>query len=242
MATAAVLIIGNEILSGKFRDENSPWLATRLRQLGVDLVRIETIPDEVDIIADAVRRLRACADWVFTSGGVGPTHDDVTIEGVAAGLGVDVVHHPDLDRVLKEKMGARYTPAAARMALVPEGAGLWWDGPFGFPQVHAQCVVIFPGVPALLRTKFDSIAHRLKGEVMLHRRLCTTRGESDIADALRALQGHFPQVQVGSYPRFEERPWTVIVTLDSRDADALDRCHAALHDILAPELVEMSTE
>lgn len=230
--TAAVLVIGNEILSGKFQDENSPWLARRLRELGVDLVRIETIPDEVEVIADAIRRLRAVADWVLTSGGVGPTHDDVTIAGVARGLGVEVVESPELAAVLREKMGPRYTPAAARMAAVPAGAELWWEGPIAFPQVVVQGVLIFPGVPALLQRKFDAVAARLGGQPVLHARLQTTRAESVIADELAAIQARFPTVDIGSYPRFEKKPWTVILTLDSRDGAALEACVAALREML----------
>ena len=236
--SAAILVVGNEILSGKFRDENSPWLAARLRELGIDLVRIETVPDEVEVIAAAVQRLRAVADWVFTSGGVGPTHDDVTVEGIARGLGVSIVENDELHAVLREKMGERYTPAAGRMALVPEGAELWWEGSVAFPQVAVDRVVVFPGVPALLQRKFDAVAHRFGGVPKLHRRLVTTRAESAIADGLRSIQARHPTVEIGSYPRYEARPWTVIVTLDSRCARAIATCVEDLRALLGDDLVE----
>jgi molybdenum cofactor synthesis domain-containing protein len=235
--SAAVLIIGNEILSGKFRDENSPWLASRLREQGIDLVRIETVPDDVEVIADATRRLRRVADWLITSGGVGPTHDDVTVEGLARGLDVEVVVNNELLSVLKDKLGPRYTPAAARMALVPAGAELWWEGPIAFPQVVVDRVIIFPGVPGLLRRKFDAIVHRLGGHPVLHRRMTTTLTESAIADALRALQARHPAVEVGSYPRYESRPWTVIVTMDSRNPVAIEACAGDLQQLLGDSLL-----
>jgi molybdenum cofactor synthesis domain-containing protein len=238
MPRAALLIIGNEILSGKFPDENAPWLAVHLRSLGVDLVRIETIPDEVPIIAESVRRLRAVADWVFSSGGVGPTHDDVTMEGVAAGLGVPLHRHPELLAALAAKLGPRMNADAARMADVPAGAELWWDGDLPFPQVVAGRVIILPGVPGLFRRKVEAIAHRLGGVPLLSRRLVSSAPETDIAAAMREAQDRHPTVAIGSYPRFEQRPWTVIVTLDSRDADALAACEAELRAALGPTLVE----
>lgn len=228
MATAAVVIIGNEILSGKFPDENAPYLIRRLRELGVDLGRVVVIPDEVEVIAAEVRGCSAAFDHVFTTGGVGPTHDDLTMLGIARAFGVSVLRHPRLEGVLRERLGERANEAALRMADVPAGADLWWDGQVRFPLVVMHNVAIFPGVPALLRMKFEAVAQRFAGVPVTLRRLWTLETEPAIADALTAAAGRWGTVAIGSYPRFELAPPRVLVTLESRDDDALEACEAFL--------------
>ena len=236
--TAAVVIIGDEILTGKFRDENSPWLIDRCRDLGIDLRRLAIVPDLVERIADEVATCSAAFDWVFTTGGVGPTHDDVTMAGIARGLGLCLERREELVEVLRERMPEHLTEDALRMADLPQGAALWWEGDIFFPQVVARNVVIFPGVPSLLRLKFDAVAHRFGGQPALSLRLVTTLPESRIAAPLRQAQERWPQVHIGSYPRFEQRPHTVMVILDGRDAGPLAACHAWLAEVLAGHLVE----
>ena len=238
MPSAVVIIIGNEILNGKFRDENSPWLASRCRELGIDLLRIHVIPDDIAVIAETVRNASRDAGYVFTTGGVGPTHDDMTMAGVAAAFGVELVRHPELERTLRAKMGERVTPAALRMAEVPDGAELWSNEGMRFPQVVVRNVLVFPGVPRLLRMKFDDIADRLGGGRIVHAdRLVTTAAETDIAATLGDAQNRYPTVDIGSYPQFDEKPYTVTVTLDSRDRAALEACGAELRRLLADGLV-----
>lgn len=222
--TAAVIVIGNEILTGKFADENTPYLVRRLRELGVDLLRVSVIPDVIEVIADEVRRASAAHTWVFTTGGVGPTHDDLTMPGVAAAFGVPVQRHPELVAVLQRHARAPVNEAALRMAEVPEGAELWWDGLVRFPLVVKHNVAIFPGVPALLQLKFEAVAARFGGTPVSVRKLWTLRTEPEIADALTEAAARWPQVGIGSYPRFELSPHRVLVTLESRDLAALDDC------------------
>lgn len=236
--TAALIIIGDELLRGKFVDENGPFLLRRLRELGVDVLRVEIIPDDVEIIAEAVARWAPRVDHVLTTGGVGPTHDDMTMAGVSRALGRKLVRDPRLEALLSARMGQRYNEAAARMAEVPEGAELREGGGMGFPQVRAGNVWIFPGVPSLLRRKFDSIAAQLGGQPMGSRRLVTTEHEPQIADALTAAAEAFPTVSIGSYPQFDRPPWTVTVTLDSRDEPALLACEARLRAALSAGLIE----
>ncbi len=236
MPSAAVLIIGDEILSGKFRDENSPWLATRLRSIGVDLKRVLTIPDDIDVIARSVAELSAAFDHVFTTGGVGPTHDDLTMAGVSRAFGVRLVRHPTLEALLRGHLGDRANDAALRMAEVPEGAVLWEGPGLRFPQVVMRNVLIFPGVPALLRLKFDAVAHRFSGRVVLGERLHTTAAESDIADLLTEAQDRFPDVAIGSYPKFDSKPYTVTLTLDSREPGPLAACLAWLRARLPEQI------
>ncbi len=226
MSTAAVVIIGNEILSGKFPDENGPFLITRLRALGVDLLRLVVIPDEIPEIAAEVGACSARYDFVYTTGGVGPTHDDLTMPGVAAAFDVPLVRQPELASIIAAKLGPDAPPAALRMADVPEGADLWWDGGVRFPLVVMRNVAIFPGVPALLKLKFDAAAHRWSGTPVGVRRIWTERDEPAIADALTDATARWATVAIGSYPRFELSPPRVLVTLESRDPDALAACSA----------------
>lgn len=233
MATAAVIVIGNEILTGKFADENAPYLIGRLRALGVDLGRVVVIPDTVEGIAAEVRDAAARFDHVFTTGGVGPTHDDLTMAGVAAAFGVPLVRHPELEGILRRHLRERANEAALRMAEVPEGAELWWDGEVRFPLVVMRNVAVFPGVPGLLRLKFEAVAHRFAGVPVACRRLWTAQTEPEIADALTDAAGRWPSVAIGSYPRFELTPPRVLVTLEGRAVADLDACEAFLGAHLA---------
>ena len=235
--TAAVLIIGDEVLRGKVVDENSPFFAAQLRAMGVDLLRIVTIPDDLAVIAAAVAELSALADHLFTSGGVGPTHDDLTYEGVARAFDLPLVVAPEIEALLSARMGPRYNAAAQRMATIPAGSELWWAGDIPYPLVVTRNVAIFPGVPALLRARFAAVADRFTGQPMGTRRLVTTAGETDIAHLLTAAAARWPEVSIGSYPQFDQKPYTVTLTLDSRDAAALEACEAKLRADLAPQLL-----
>lgn len=224
MPTAGVVIIGNEILSGKYADENSPWLVGRLRALGCDLLRIAVVPDTLDDIAAEVATQAARVDWVLTTGGVGPTHDDITFAAIAQAFGVPLHHHPELVAVLRSRLGDACNAAALRMAEVPEGAELWWDGPVRYPTVATRNVVAFPGVPSLLRLKFDHVAARFAGTPVTCVRLRTEATEPAIADRLTEAAARWPMVAIGSYPRLDDVPVHVIVTLEGRDTPALAAC------------------
>ena len=148
--TAGIIVIGNEILSGKVVDTNSPFLARELRGLGVTLCRILTIPDELDAIAEAVAAFHRAYDVVFTSGGVGQTHDDLTIAGVARGLGRRVIRHPAIEEKIREYFKDKLNEARLRMAEVPDGTELIVDGRLGFPTFKCENVYILPGIPEIL--------------------------------------------------------------------------------------------
>lgn len=223
MPTAAGIIIGNEILTGKFADENGPFLIRRLRELGVDLKRLVTIADDRSVIAREVAYASEHFDHVFTTGGVGPTHDDVTLEAVAMAFDETVVAHPDLMKLLDAAGLSDFH--SQRMATVPQSTELLWDGNVSFPVVSVRNVYVFPGVPKLFRLKFEGLAHRFSGPAILTRRLYTPRRESEIAAVLADAQDSWPDVDIGSYPRFGGEPWKVIVTLESRDATAVEACY-----------------
>src|SRR5437870_9622369 len=155
--TAGIILIGNEILSGKVVDANAVYLCREFRALGVDVRKISVIPDEVELIAREVREFQSSYDWVFTSGGVGPTHDDVTIEGVARALAVKVVRHERLVAILEGYYGDRLNDAHLKMAETPDGAELVGGAPLRFPTVVMKNVYILPGVPEIFRQKFEAI-------------------------------------------------------------------------------------
>lgn len=216
--TAGLIVVGNEILSGKIVDTNGPYLARELRALGVELRRILTIPDEVDEIAAAVRTFHTAYDVVFTSGGIGPTHDDVTVEGVAAGLDRPVVRHPAIEARLREFYQDKVNEARLKMADVPEGAELIVDRALGFPTIVVDDVYVLPGIPSLFEQKFQSLRERFAGDPYHLRVVYTREGEGSIAEHLGATLAAFPELLLGSYPRLGDPDYAVRLTLESKDA------------------------
>jgi molybdenum cofactor synthesis domain-containing protein len=219
--TAGILLIGNEILSGKITDVNAAYLCRELRPLGVDVRRVTVIPDEVDLIAHEVATFSRDFDVVFTSGGVGPTHDDVTIEGVARGMGVRVVRHPVLAGLLERYYGDRLNEANLRMAEVPEGAELVGEN-LRFPCVLMRNVYVLPGVPEIFRQKFDAIRDRFRDEPFHLKNVFVGIGEGTLAAHLNGLLVDFPALMLGSYPELSNPEYRVKVTLESRDEAYLD--------------------
>jgi FAD synthetase len=223
MPNAGILIIGNEILSGKIVDANSPYLCSELRALGVDVERIVTIPDDCETIATEVTRMSEAFDFVFTSGGIGPTHDDLTIDGVAAAFGREVVRSDSIAARIERAQGRVPDAGQVKMAMIPEGATLVDAGDLWFPAIIVENVFIFPGVPELLRKKFESIRERFRGVPFLLRRVYVKQLESDLVPSLNELLQAFPELLLGSYPRFREADYRVMLTLESRDAAYLQR-------------------
>jgi molybdenum cofactor synthesis domain-containing protein len=230
--TAAIVIIGDEILTGKFADENGTFLIGELRALGVDLRRISVVPDDAADIAEAVLRDSARCDHVFTSGGVGPTHDDITIASIARAFGVGVARHPELEAKVRAYWGDRLQPANLRLADLPEGSELVYGKDQVWPVVCFKNVYILPGVPALFRRKFVDIRDRFRTEPVTTARLYVDADEGELAPHLDAVVAAHPAVRVGSYPRFSERAFRVMLTLESVDGAAV----AAAFDALAARL------
>ncbi|MCB9663402.1 MAG: competence/damage-inducible protein A [Alphaproteobacteria bacterium] len=220
MSAASVVVIGNEILTGKFADENGPYFVRRFRTLGVDLVRLVVIRDVVDEIADEVARCAQGADHVFTTGGVGPTHDDRTFEGVAAAFDLPLRVDPRLVEIM-EGFGMEATDANLRMATVPEGAELVLHPTMPYPVIRVRNVWVLPGVPQLVKQKFEVIAPQLAGEAVRCVRIYANDHESEVASLLAGAQAAHPAVEIGSYPRFHGRDHRLIVTLEARDEVAL---------------------
>lgn len=231
---AAILVIGDEILSGKTTEQNAQLLIAELRALGVALKRILVIPDDIEDVAASVRELAARFDYVFTSGGVGPTHDDVTIVGIAQAFEVPIVRHPDLEARLRRHFGERIDEAKLRMADVPEGAELIETAGMRWPVLALNNVFILPGVPELFRQKFLALRERFRVAPFFTRAVFTLEDEFDIAAQLSEVAEAHPLVAIGSYPNFSSPDYKVKLTLESKDATALQAALADLLNLLDP--------
>lgn len=229
--TAAILLVGNEILSGKVEEENARYLVRELRSLGVTVGRIEVVPDDLAEIAASLRALSARFDLVFSSGGVGPTHDDVTLPAAAAAFDMQMVRHPQLEALLRAAFGERLHPRDLRMADVPAGARLE-HGPGGpgphWPVIVVENVWILPGVPAIFRRKFEAVRELFRAPPIHGRAVYSREGEGAIADVLDAVVAAWPAVEIGSYPRLDAPDHRVKITLDGRDEAAVDGATADL--------------
>ena len=227
--TAGIILIGNEILSGKVVDANASYLCRELRTLGVEVRKISVIPDEVELIAFEVSEHSRAFDVVFTSGGVGPTHDDVTIEGVARALGVPVVRDPRLVRVLEGFHKGRLNEARLKMAEVPEGAELMAGEELGFPAVVVRNIYVLPGVPEIFRQKFEALRERFRESPFYLCSVFINMPEGTLADHLNELLQRHPELILGSYPEFFNAEYKVKVTLESKDRKYVER---AVEDFL----------
>lgn len=217
--TAAVLIVGNEVLSAKVKDENGPYAAQRLRDLGVALTALLTLPDRLDILEEAIRRERARVDWLFTSGGVGPTHDDVTVAAIARALGRPIVRDPRLAANVTRwyaRHGGEAPEAALRMADVPEGTRLLGDP--GFPVMAIENVVMLPGPPRFFRMHFDAFVAELTATPFRIANVYVSIAEHSFAVSLDAIARAHPDVDIGSYPKFDDADHQVQVTFEGKDA------------------------
>jgi molybdenum cofactor synthesis domain-containing protein len=235
--TAGIVVIGDEILAGKFADQNAQLLIGELRALGVELRRIAVIPDELDDIARTVREFSDRFDHVFTSGGVGPTHDDLTMEGIARGFDTRVVIDPTLEQILRDYWGEGMPEANVRLAEIPGGAELVQGDDKSWPIVRYRNIYILPGVPSLFKRKFLGIRERFRATPVLERRIYCRGDEGALAPFLTAIDEAFPGVKIGSYPRFEESTFRVIVTLESDDHPALEKAVETLCGRLGDLLV-----
>lgn len=240
--TAAILIIGNEVLSGKITDLNSPFLLQELRALGVKVQRVLTIPDELDVIAHEVKQLSERYHFVFTSGGVGPTHDDVTMPGIAAAFGVPLLTHPTLLKLAQDRYRDALTEAALRMTVVPEGTELVFAPTLTYPVTVLHNVYIFPGVPEYLRWKFNAIKERFREAPYHLVKIFTQQGESVLAALLENTLELYPAIDIGSYPRFDTDEYRVMLTLESKDRTQLVLARDHLLGLMHPESLVRVTE
>ena len=202
--TAAVLIIGNEILSGRTQDLNMSYLGTRLNELGIQLQEARVVTDDETEIVDALNALRARYDYIFTTGGIGPTHDDITADSVAKAFGVGIDYHPQAYQAFKdyfEETGMEANEARMRMARVPDGAALIDDSVEFMPGFQMENVFVLAGVPSVAQEMFEGASKRLRrGTTLQSRSIKCHTGEGAVAQALAGLQASYPEVDMGSYP------------------------------------------
>ncbi|WP_289035795.1 molybdopterin-binding protein [uncultured Roseibium sp.] len=236
--TAAFLVIGDEILSGRTKDKNIGFLADYLTTIGIDLREVRIVPDVTEKIVDAVNELRAGYTYVFTSGGIGPTHDDITADSIAAAFGVPI----DVDPRAKAILEAHYppgqlTPARLRMARIPEGANLIDNPVSKAPGFRIENVHVMAGVPSIMQAMVDAIAPTLKtGRKMLSRYVDADVPESRLADQVGEIQIRFPETLIGSYPRTNDGRFTTQIVIRSRDEDTLEEATAAVREAVAGAL------
>lgn len=234
MPTAGLVIIGNEILTGKVEDENTPFLTRRLYALGVEVGRVEIVPDTLEAIGRAVAAASRDFDLVLTSGGVGPTHDDVTLAGIAHGLRVELRALPELEALAREYFKvAELTEVQARMTRVPEGSRLVYPPGSRFPQLVVGNIFVFPGIPELLRKKFELVAESFRGEPFHLEQLLLVAEETEIALILEQAVSGYPGVQLGSYPYEEGGVWRVRLTLEGRSREQVQAAREFLAGHLA---------
>jgi molybdenum cofactor synthesis domain-containing protein len=234
--TAALAVIGDEILSGRTQDKNIAQIALWLNLQGIRLREVRVVPDVEDAIVEAVNQLRARNDYLFTTGGIGPTHDDITVDAVAKALGVEVVVHPKARAVLESYYATRggITEARLRMARVPDGATLIENRMSGAPGIRHGNVFIMAGVPHITAMMLDALSGTLEGGAPL---LSATLGcwvaESEVAELLRATEKAHEGCQIGSYPFFREGRVGANFVVRSTEQAVLDTCVAALAKGLA---------
>ena len=236
MTTAAAIIIGDEILSAKVRDANTPLLTDFMAELGIDLERIVVIGDDCAAIAAEVAACSEKYDVVITSGGVGPTHDDCTVRAVADAFGVEVVRHPDIEAMIRTYWGDRFTESALRMAEMPEGSRLFYGDDGLLPLVVFENVYLFPGVPRLFAAKLPSLRSELSGTPKVVHGVYLNSDESRIAPLVGQVADECPKVKVGSYPRFGEgRDHRLWISLEGVDANEVAAATDRLLDLLKDE-------
>ena len=235
--TAGLIVIGDEILSGRTHDKNIAQIASWLQVQGIRLAEVRVVPDVMERIIEAVNALRESYDYLFTTGGIGPTHDDITVDAVAEALGVGVVIHPEaraiLERYYADKPGG-LTEARLRMARVPEGAHLIPNRMSGAPGIKLGNIHLMAGVPHITAGMLDALTGTLEGGApLLSETIGCWTAESEVADILRQVEKAHELCQIGSYPFFREGRVGANFVVRSTSAEELKSCVDSLCDGLA---------
>lgn len=232
--SAAMLIIGDEILSGRTRDANLHWLAERLGEQGIAMREVRIVPDIEAEIVDALNALRDRYRYVFTTGGIGPTHDDITAQSVAAAFGVALERNEEAVRLIAERAGKEnLNEARLRMANIPAGGTLIYNSLGGAPGFRIGNVFVMAGVPSIMQVMFEAISPTLEGGIpMLSRTIHCNLAEGTIAAGLGSIQETFADVGIGSYPYFRRDRAGVNIVLRSPDQARLEACTRAVEAMI----------
>ena len=231
--TAALLVIGDEILSGRTQDRNVAQIGIWLNLQGIRLAEVRIVADRIEAIAEAVNALRSTNDYLFTTGGIGPTHDDISVDGIAAALGREVIVHPQARAILEAFYADRggINEARLRMARVPDGAALIENSFSGAPGIHVENIYILAGVPRIAAMMLESLVGKIEGgRPLLSATLGGWLAESEVATLLAETEKAHPGTQIGSYPFFREGRTGANFVIRSADPEVLETCVAALRE------------
>lgn len=223
--TIALIVVGNEILSGRTQDTNTSWIAENVNKMGLVLNQVRVVPDIETEIITAVRELKGKADYVFTTGGIGPTHDDITTESIAKAFDAPLILHPEAYQILIRHYGdeSQVTPPRKKMAMIPEGASLINNPVSGAPGFQIENVFVMAGVPRIMQAMFDDVKTKIKkGKPVLSNTITCSLAESAIAEALANIQEKYKTVSVGSYPHFRGGLLGLSLVLRSTDDGSLN--------------------
>jgi molybdenum cofactor synthesis domain-containing protein len=226
LVTACVLLIGDEVLSGRTRDANLSYIANHLNQIGVQVREARVIPDIEEVIVATINEVRTRYNYIFTTGGIGPTHDDITADSVAKAFGVGIGHHPEAIAILEahyKETGGEFTDARKRMARIPDGASLIPNALSKAPGFQIGNVFVMAGVPMVMQVMMDALTDRLEGGATMQSRTVSAQiGEGTIAEKLGELQKRYPAVGIGSYPYYRGKIFGTSIVLRGTDPAELD--------------------
>lgn len=236
IVTAAFIIIGNEILSGRTKDVNLSYLATALVQIGIRLDEVRVIRDDQSTITNTVKTLRSEYDYIFTSGGIGPTHDDITCDSIALSFGLDVHHHPEALKRMKahaKKRGVELNEARLRMARTPLGASLINNPISAAPGFTIENVHVMAGVPSVFQAMVSELLPTLRTGTKIHSRtVISNLGEGTVAKGLEEIQNKYPTIDIGSYPFFKNHIYGTSLVLRGAQVNDLDRAAKDISNLI----------
>jgi molybdenum cofactor synthesis domain-containing protein len=244
LVTAAILVIGDEILSGRTKDKNIGYIAEYLTAIGIDPKEVRVVSDDEGDIVAALNALRSRYTYVFTTGGIGPTHDDITADCVAKAFGVSLDIHPEALRIISEraaKMGTEMNESRMRMARIPHGAALVVNKVSGAPGFWIGNVITMAGVPSIMQAMLDAVAPQLKtGVRMLSETIRADAREGDVGTELGEVAKAHPDVTIGSYPFFDDSGPNTNIVVRARDGQKLAAAKAAVETMLTRVKAQMA--
>jgi len=240
VANAAIIVIGNEILSGRTQDVNVSFLAKWLNELGVRVNEVRIIEDKEDSIVKNINALKNKFNYIFTTGGIGPTHDDITSKSVAKAFNIKYDFHKEAYEILeKYYTPEKFNEGRKKMAKIPEGAKLIYNPSSGAPGFIIKNVFCLPGVPSILQSMIGGLNNKIKGgKKILNKTITLTTVESEIAGALEKIQNKYEDVEIGSYPFFKEGKVGVSIVIRSTDQNLIFDCYKDIKDSIKKKKID----
>ena len=238
---AAILIIGNEILSGRTQDTNTNTLATWLNSIGVKVAEVRVVPDEEKVIVDTLNHLRKTYNYVFTTGGIGPTHDDITAQSVSKAFNIKYEIHKEAFKILEAYYNpGEFNEGRQKMVKMPEKANLILNPTSGAPGFNVDNVFCLPGVPSILKSMLGGLKNKIVGgEPILSHTISLKTVESEIANSLTKVQDQNKDVEIGSYPFFHAGKLGVSIVIRSEDQSKIDKCKSQILEFVNEKKIEV---